>query len=79
MGHSSEVKCSSRKGMTLSSNLSREEKGESEGGEERERKTGREKMYSPFTFKAHKENKAALQIHCHPQYFVYYSNCLVSL
>lgn len=69
MGHSWEGKCSSRKGKTLSSNLSREEKGGREGGEKRERDSGRGKMYSPFTFKAHKENKAALQIHCHPRVF----------
>lgn len=53
MGHSSEVKCGSRKSKTLSSSLSREEKEEKEGREERERETGRGKMYSSFSFKAH--------------------------
>lgn len=75
MGHRSEVKCSSRKGKILSSSLSREEKGEREGREERERETGRGKMYSPFLFKAHiKKIELPSKFTATPQYYLYYSS-----
>lgn len=79
MGHSSEVKCSSRKGMTLSSNLSREEKGEGKEEKREKGRLGEEKCTLLLHSKHIKKIKLPSKFTATPQYFVYYSSCLVSL
>lgn len=77
MGYRLEVKCSSRRGKILYSILNREEKGEREGREEMKGDWERKNvlpLYIQNTYK--KENKPALQIHCHLLYCVYSSVCL---